>query len=56
MIAEKWNEKLVASILKDETQIAVAAALEKFVSQLADAKAAVHMGLAKTIDQIAERQ
>lgn len=54
VVAEERDEKVGASVLKDESQIAVAAAFEQFVSKLADTKAAVHMGLTKTINQIAE--
>ena len=54
VVAEERDEKVGASVLKNESQITVAPAFEQFVSKLADAKAAVHMGLTKTINQIAE--
>jgi hypothetical protein len=54
VVAEERDEKVGASVLKDESQITVAPAFEQFVSKLADTKAAVHVGLTKTINQIAE--
>ena len=49
MVAEKGNKKLRASVLKDKSQIAVAAAFEEHAAQFADPQAAVHMGLAKAV-------
>lgn len=54
MVTEERNEKLGASVLKDESKIAVTAAFEELASQLANTKAAVHVGLTKNIDQIAK--
>jgi hypothetical protein len=56
MVAEKRNEQFITPVLKNEPEIAVAAALEKLVSQFTDSEAAMYMRLAKTIDEIAERQ
>jgi hypothetical protein len=54
MVAEEGNKKLRASVLKDKPQIAVAPAFEKLASKLANAKAAVHVGLTKAIHQVAK--
>lgn len=54
VIPNKRGEKLGAAVLKDESEVAVAAALEEFVSQLADAKTAMHMGLSQSIDEFAQ--
>jgi hypothetical protein len=48
--AEKRNEKLGASVLKNKSQIPVATAFEELASEFADTKAAVDMGLTKTIN------
>lgn len=56
MVTEKRYVKLGASVLKDKSQVAVAAALEELASQLADSKTAVDMRLAETVDQIAKRK
>jgi hypothetical protein len=42
--------------LKDEPEIAVAAALKKLVSQFPDTEAAVYMRLPESFDKIAECQ
>jgi hypothetical protein len=52
--AEERDEELVTPVLKDESEIAVAAAFEQLASQLANTKAAVNVGLAKNINQIAQ--
>ena len=52
MVAEKGNKKLRASVLKDKSQIAVAAAVEELAAQFADPQAAVHVGMAKAVHQI----
>jgi hypothetical protein len=52
VIAEKGNKKLGASVLKDISQIPVAAAFEELAAQFANPQTAVHMGLAKTVRQI----
>ena len=54
VVSEERNEKLGASVLKDESQIAVTPAFEKLASELADTQTAVHVGLTKHIDQIAK--
>jgi len=54
VVAEERDEKLGASILKDKSEIAVAAAFEELASQLADTKTAVHVRLTKDINQIAK--
>ena len=56
VVTEERHEKLCTSVLKDESEIAVAAAFEKPVSYFADTETAMHMRLAKVIDQIAEGQ
>ncbi len=56
MVAQKRNEQFPASVLKNESEIAVAATLKKFVRQLANAEATMNMGLAKTINEITERR
>jgi len=56
MVAQKRNEQLPAPILKDEPEIAVAAALEKLGSQFPDTEAAMYMRLPESFDQIAQRQ
>ena len=56
MIAQKRNEELFTPVLKDEAEITVAAALEKLAPQFTDTEAAVHMRLAKTINEIARGQ
>ena len=56
MVAQKRNEQLPAPVLKDEPEIAVAAALEKLVCQFTDTEAAVYMRLPESLDEIAERQ
>jgi hypothetical protein len=42
--------------LKNKSEIAVAAAFKKPAAQLADAKAAMHVGLAKNINHIANSE
>ena len=54
MVAKERHEKVGASVLKDESEITVAPGFEQFVSKLADTKAAVHVGLTKTVNQIAK--
>ena len=54
MVAEKGNKKLRASVLKDTSQIAVAAAFEELAPKFANPQPAVHMRLAKTVHQIAK--
>jgi hypothetical protein len=54
VVAEERDEKLCASVLKNESEIAVTPAFEKLASQLTDTKAAVYMGLTKNINQIEE--
>jgi hypothetical protein len=49
MVAEKGHKKLRASVLKDKSQIAVAAAFEEPAVQFADPEAAGHMRLAKAV-------
>ena len=56
MVAEERNVKLGASLLEDKSQVAVAAAFEKLAPQLADAKTAMNMRLAETVDQITKRE
>ena len=56
MVAQKRNVQFFAPVLENEPEIAVTATLEKLVPQLADTEAAMDMGLAKTIDEITERQ
>ena len=56
VVTEERHEKLCTSVLKDESEIAVAAAFEKPVSYFADTETAMHMRLTKVIDQIAEGQ
>jgi hypothetical protein len=51
--AEKRDEKLAASVLKNESEIPIASAFEQFASQLSNTEAAVHMRLTKTIGQVA---
>jgi hypothetical protein len=53
VIAEKRNEQFSSPVLKNKSKIAIAEALEELVSQSSDAETAVHMRLAKTIDQVA---
>ena len=54
VVAEERHEKFRSSVLKDKSEIAVAAAFEELASQLADTKAAMHVGLTKNINQIAK--
>lgn len=56
MVAQERNEQLIASVLENESEIAVAATLKKFVRQLANTEAAMDMGLAKTRNEITNRQ
>jgi hypothetical protein len=56
VVAQERNEKLGTSVLENESEIAVTAAFEKLVAQLADPKAAVHVGLAKNFKQIAKSE
>jgi len=56
MVAEQGNEKLAGSVLKDKTQIPVAAAFEKLAAQLADAETAMHVGLPEAVCQVAESE
>ena len=56
MVAQKRNEQLPTSVLKDEPDIAVATALEKLVRQFTDTEATVTMRLPESLDEIAERQ
>lgn len=56
MVAQERNEQLIASVLENESEIAVAATLKKFVRQLANTEAAMDMGLAKTPNEITKRQ
>lgn len=56
MVAQERNKQLIASVLENESEIAVAATLKKFVRQLANTEAAMDMGLAKTPDEITKRQ
>ena len=54
VVAEERDEKVGASVLKNESQITVAPAFEQFVSKLADTKAVVHMGPTRTVNRIAK--
>jgi hypothetical protein len=54
VVTEERNEKLGAAALKDESEVAVAAAFEELVSKLADTNTAVRMGLTENINQIAK--
>jgi hypothetical protein len=54
MIAEEGYKKLTGPVLEYEAQVAVAAAFEKLAPQLADAEAAVHVGLTEGVHQIAK--
>jgi hypothetical protein len=56
MIAEEGYKKLTGSVLENKAQIAVAAALEKFAAQLADAEAAMHVRLSEPVYQIAKSE
>jgi hypothetical protein len=56
VVTEERNEKFCSAVLEDESEIAVAAAFEKLASQLADTKAAMHVGLTKNINQIANSE
>ena len=56
MIAEEGYKKLAASILKNKSQIAVAAAFEKLASQFANTETAVHVGLTKAVHQVAQSE
>ncbi len=56
VLAQERNEEILAPILKDEPEIAVAAALEKLVAQFTNTEAAMDMRLAKAINKITERQ
>jgi hypothetical protein len=56
VVTQKGDEKLIAAILKNEPQIAIAAALEKFVAKLANTSAAVYVALTKDLNQIAKSQ
>ncbi len=56
MVAQKRNEQLIVSVLKNESEIAVAAAFEKLVAQFTDTEAAIDVRLAKAINKITERQ
>ena len=56
VVAHERNEKLLASVQENEPEIAVAAAFEKLVAEFADAKATVHVRLAKRFNQIAKRE
>ena len=56
MVADERNEKFVATVLKDESKIAIAAAFKKLVPQFADAETAVGMRLTIAFDEIAEGQ
>lgn len=56
MVAQKRNEQLFPAVLKNEPEIAVAAALEKLGRQFTNTETAMYMRLAKTIDEIAQRQ
>ena len=50
VIAKERNVKLGAAVLKDKSEIAIAAAFEELISQLADTKTAVNMMLTETIN------
>ena len=54
MVAEKRRVELSLSILEDKPKITVAVAFEKFVAQLPDSEAAVHVRLAETVEQITQ--
>jgi hypothetical protein len=56
MVAEKRNKKLGAAVLKNEPQLAVAAAFEELAAELADAETAVHVGLTEAFHQIAKSE
>ena len=56
MVTEERDEKLAPSVLKDESQIAIAPALEKLVPQFTDAETAVRVRLAIAFDEIAKSQ
>jgi hypothetical protein len=54
VVAEERHEEVGASVLKDKSEITIAPAFEQFVAKLTDTKAAVHMGLTKSVNQIAK--
>ena len=56
VVAQERDEKLGSSVLEDKAQVAVAATFKKFVAQLADPKAAVHVGLAKNFKQLTKSE
>lgn len=56
MVAEKGNEKLGGSVLKDKPQIPVPAAFEKLAAQLAYAETAVHVRLPAAVCQVAKSE
>jgi len=53
VVAQERNEKIGGSVLEDKTQCNAAAALEQFVSQFANAEAAVNVWPPKTFNQLA---
>lgn len=54
MIAEERNKKLCASVLKYESQFAVASEFKELAAQLADAETAVDVRLTKAVQQVAK--
>lgn len=56
VVAEKRYEQFSPTVLKDESEVAVAATFEELASQLSDTEPAVHMRLAKTITNFCRRR
>jgi hypothetical protein len=56
MVSEKRNEDLAWAVLKQETQGKAPPALEQALAELANAEAAVHVGPAEGLVELAQGQ
>jgi hypothetical protein len=56
VIPQETDEQVGWPVLKEEAQRNIAATLENLVTQFTNPQAAVHMGAAKGLRQLAQRQ